>query len=333
MSVRTDLPGPVLALITSSFDDRINKIPNSEVKRITRPVQVGLGSMLKNWVVRKIGSELRLNDYSGGNLDNAFERAPTSLDDALNRCLTLRDLSNLTKLYDRCRILTSGTNVSRDAIWEGLRWVRRGWSTSSYGFDVALKDRVLQRQLYDQLILERKLALDGPRTAAAHPGCSCWRELRAAGSANSARGREVLHLLIGDDSIPGVPPADQERLDQIHVDFETPCEGASVDVCDTSLLDAGLHATQVFLNMGVPDNPFSFPDLDLEVRKFEKAGAVPPASMKKAATLRAEFAAQSVTWACQGYAGHDEAQRRYDELKEIRDSVLEELRRPIILVN
>ncbi|RYZ03795.1 MAG: hypothetical protein EOO73_26545 [Myxococcales bacterium] len=330
MSARTDLPPKVVALIDRSFVDRINKVPNSEVTRINRPSSPD--SLLlkgKNLVLNKIDNiQVSPNSYSGGNLDNAFEKAPTSADDVLERCFTPRDLSNITKLFERCRDLVRGASVSSDAIWDGLLWIRRGWSTSSFGFDVAYQDRVLQRQLYDQLVLEKKLVKDGPTTAAEHPGCSCWRELTRRPGSSKPIDQEVLHLLIGDGllpsgPLPGVTPTDQERFDSMHIDYQSPCKSTSVDVCeiDRSLGGAVVHGAQVFLNIGVPISPFSFPDLDAELQAAEKVGLLSPSQSSEAAKLRGEFAKLGRTWACQGYAGEAEAQRRFDKMDEIRNAI------------
>jgi hypothetical protein len=159
----------------------------TQVARINRPVPATGLNAAKNWIMNKIDNiVIRPADYSGGNLDNAFERKPASLDDLLERCLTLRDLNNLTKLFDRTRIVTSGTSFTTNAIWDGLHWVRRGWSTSSFGCDVSYTDRAAQRVLDDALVSARKLVRDGPATAAEHPGCSCWREL-SSGSGSSPK--------------------------------------------------------------------------------------------------------------------------------------------------
>lgn len=325
MSVRTDLPPQVLTLIDQSFTDRVNKVLNSSVVRINRPVSAqGLAIKFKNWALNKIDNiTIRPNDYSGGNLDNAFEKNPTSLDDALERCMSLRDLNNLTKLFERCRNLVKGAGVSPDAVWDGLRWVRRGWSTSSFGFDFACKDRVLQRQLYDQLVLERRLVKDGPSTAAEHPGCSCWRELPKDTDSEKPIDVEVLHLLLGDGSTPGVSATDQERLDQIHIDFKSPCKSTSVDVCEGGVFTPAKHAAQVFLNIGIPVSPFTFPDVDAELQAADKRGFVTKAGSAKAAILRAEFAKFGRTWACQGYTGEAEAQIRFQQLEEIRDDAFQ----------
>jgi hypothetical protein len=318
VTVRSDLPKPVFDLIERSFNDRIAKVPNSDVARINRPVPATGFNAAKNWVMNKIDNiVVRPGDYSGGNLDNAFEKKPASLDDLLERCLTLRDLSNLTKLFDRSRIVTSGTSFGATAVWDGLHWVRRGWSTSSFGCDVNYTDRAAQRALYDGLVTARKLVRDGPGTAAEHPGCSCWREL-PSGTGSTPRDSEVLHLLIGDGSVAGTTPTDQERFDSIHIDYVSPCKTTSVDVCNESLRKDVGHGLQVFLNIGIPASPFSFPDVDAELQEADKAGFVDPSGSAKAATLRAEFAKFSRTWACQGYAGEVEAQKRFDQLEEIR---------------
>lgn len=329
MSTRSDLPPKVLALIDQSFLDRSNKVPNSGVTRINRPSSPeSLILKGKNFLLNKVDNiQVTPNSYSGGNLDNAFEKAPTSADDVLDRCMTLRDLNNLTKLFERCRDVVRGASVTSDAIWDGLLWVRRGWSTSSFGFDFAYRDRVLQRQLYDQLVLEKKLVKDGPTTAAEHPGCSCWRELARRPSSTNPSDKEVLHLLIGDGLIPsgplpGVTPTDQERFDSIHIDFESPCKSTSVDVCEVDQRSGGIaHGAQVFLNIGVPVSPFSFPDLDAELLAAEKVGMLSASQSSEASKVRAEFAKFGRTWACQGYSGEAEAQRRFDKLAEIRDAI------------
>lgn len=319
MTIQTELPPLVLQLLKDSFDARVNQVPNASVARITRavPLEFFKDNKVASWFSDEVGAKLRANDYSGGNIDNAFEKSPTSLDDLLNRCISKRDLNNLTKIFERCRGICTGTSVDKDAVFAGLKWVRRGWSTSSYGFDFALKDRTIQRALYDKLIDERKLVLDGPSTAAEHPGCTCWREVRRD---EDAEEQEALHLLIGDNSVPGTTAVDQERYDQIHIDFSTPCTSSSTTVCDTTPLSAGKHLGHVFVGIGIPESPFNFPDVFDEIQLADSQGFLPKTDKDQADLLRRAFDSNVASWACRGYAGEKDARIVYDKLVKIRNS-------------
>jgi hypothetical protein len=192
------------------------------------------------------------------------------------------------------------------------------WSGTSVGFAVKVVDRTRQRQLYDELVVQRRLVRDGASSAQEHPGCSCWREIVG----NGAQG---MHLLLGDHSFPGLTNVENERLDELHIDWTSPCSPTSVDVCAPEFTSTRIHLGQVLLGIGVPDSPFNFQDVLLEVERAAQHGFVGSAALSKAQKLKSQWEQSSRIWAAQGYSGERQATAVYDQLIAIREEALKQI--------
>jgi hypothetical protein len=123
----------------------------------------------------------------------------------------------------------------------------------------------------------------------------------------------------GDDSVAGPTETDQERFDQIHIDYATPCYSTSITICETGVKSLP-HMFQIKTGLGIPDNPFYFMDVHNDVALSNEQHLLPKEAKEKSDVLLREYESNEVMWACRGYAGEAEARKRYDQLAEIRNT-------------